>query len=43
LPAYVFCPASVGEALADRGAGRLAARHVDVFRGAEVVVVTNQQ
>jgi 4-amino-4-deoxy-L-arabinose transferase-like glycosyltransferase len=42
LPAYVFCPASVGEALAATGAGRLAARHRDVFRGGDVVVITNQ-
>jgi 4-amino-4-deoxy-L-arabinose transferase-like glycosyltransferase len=43
LPAYVFCPAEVGEMLAASGAGRLTARHRDVFRGAEVVVVTNER
>ena len=42
LPAYVFCPAAVGEALADRGPGRVAARRFDLFRGGEVVVITNR-
>jgi 4-amino-4-deoxy-L-arabinose transferase-like glycosyltransferase len=42
LPAYVFCTATVGDALADRGSGRVAARRFDLFRGAEVVVVTNR-
>jgi 4-amino-4-deoxy-L-arabinose transferase-like glycosyltransferase len=42
LPAYVFCTAPVGDVLADRVSGRVAARRFDLFRGSEVVVVTNR-
>jgi 4-amino-4-deoxy-L-arabinose transferase-like glycosyltransferase len=43
LPAYVFCPAEIGEALALRGAYRVADRQPDLYRNIEVVVVTNQR
>lgn len=44
LPAYVFCPANVGELLTaqDDGNCRLVGRHRDALRGVEVVVVTNR-
>ena len=43
LPAYVFCPADIGEALAGRGHYRVTGRHSDLYRGIDVVVVTNQR
>jgi 4-amino-4-deoxy-L-arabinose transferase-like glycosyltransferase len=43
LPAYVFCPADVGTAIATGGTYRVAGRHVDLYRGIDVVVVTNQR
>ncbi len=43
LPAYVFCRAADGEAIAVHGAYRVAGRHSDLYHGIDVVVVTNQQ
>lgn len=44
LPAYVFCPANVGELLTahDDANCRLVGRQRDALRGVEVVVVTNR-
>jgi hypothetical protein len=42
LPAYVFCPADVGEPLAARGKYRVTGRRRDLYRGIDVVVVSNQ-
>jgi hypothetical protein len=43
LPAYVFCPAQIGDALVARGAFRVAGRQRDLYRNIDVVVVTNQR
>jgi hypothetical protein len=43
LPAYVFCPAAIGEAIAVRGAYRITGCQPDLYRGFDVVVVTNQR
>ena len=42
LPAYVFCPAEVGEPLAARGPFHVTGRRRDLYRGIDVVVVSNQ-
>lgn len=42
LPAYVFCPAEIGEQLAKAGTYRVTGRHRDFYRGIDVVAVTNQ-
>jgi 4-amino-4-deoxy-L-arabinose transferase-like glycosyltransferase len=44
LPAYLVCPATVGEALAARAAGacRMADRRPDLFRGTDIVILTNR-
>jgi hypothetical protein len=43
-PVYVFCPADIGEALAAASAGswHLRGRHRDLFRGGDVVVISNR-
>jgi 4-amino-4-deoxy-L-arabinose transferase-like glycosyltransferase len=43
LPAYVFCPAEIGDQLALAGAYRIAGRQPDLYRRFDVVVVTNQR
>jgi 4-amino-4-deoxy-L-arabinose transferase-like glycosyltransferase len=42
LPAYVFCPAEVGERIAGRGQYRVTDRRRDLYRGIDVVVVSNR-
>jgi 4-amino-4-deoxy-L-arabinose transferase-like glycosyltransferase len=42
LPAYVFCPAEVGERLAGSGTYRMTGRHRDLYRGIDVVAVSNR-
>ena len=43
LPTYLFCPAETWDRLAPHAAGPVApvARHRDLYRGCDVVVVTN--
>ena len=42
LPAYVICPADVGERIAGSGAYHVTSRHRDLYRTIDVVAVTNQ-
>lgn len=44
LPAYLFCPAAVWDRLAPRTAApvTLVARHHDLYRGCDIVVLTNR-
>jgi hypothetical protein len=43
LPAYIFCPAQIGDALVAGGPFHVAGRQADIYRGIDVVVVTNQR
>jgi hypothetical protein len=42
LPAYVFCPAEMGDALGILGHYRVTGRFRDLYLGKDVVIVTNQ-
>jgi hypothetical protein len=44
LPAYLFCPAAVWDRLAPRAAApvTLVARHHDLYRGCDIVVLSNR-